>query len=328
MRPFFSRVLDVILRRSRDERLADEVQSHLDLLTDEYVSQGLSLAEARLAARKSFGGVEQMKAVYRDQRGLRIVDELTQDVRYAARLIARDRWFTAATVLALSLGIGASSTMVTLLYGMNLRGLPFHEADEAGRRHRRADALAGRTGAVRESSRRGDLRREASPASPPKSIRRSTSATTRSGTEQFGGTFLSHNTFALLRERPMLGRDFLPEDDRAGAAAVVIIGHRLWTDRYGSDPAVIGRTVRANGESATIIGVMPEGFSYPIETQVWRPLASLPAHPATGRLAASGRGSSAAWPTASPVSRRRPSWPRSCRRSRPFPTRIARGARS
>jgi hypothetical protein len=147
MRALISRLLESVRRRSRDRRLDDEVQAHLDQLADEFVAGGMTREDARLAARKSFGGVDQMKAVYRDQRGFRIIDELTQDVRYAVRLIARDRWFTAATVLALALGIGASSTMVTLLYGMNLRGLPFHEAEQLV--GVTGEPLAGRTGAVR-----------------------------------------------------------------------------------------------------------------------------------------------------------------------------------
>ena len=95
-------------------------------------------------------------------------------------------------------------------------------------------------------------------------------------TDQFAGMFISHNGFALLGVQPMLGRDFTQADDRVGASPVVIIGHRVWTDRYGSNPGVIGRTVRANGQPVTVIGVMPEGFTYPIDQQVWRPLAAMP----------------------------------------------------
>ena len=276
MRALISRLLEAVRRRSRDRRLDDEVQAHLDQLADEFVAGGMTREDARLAARKSFGGVDQMKAVYRDQRGFRIIDELTQDVRYAVRLITRDRWFTAATVLALSLGIGATATMVTILYSMNIRGLPFYDAP----------SLVGVTGeptrgqggqvpfAVFEAWRAASRSFVglAGEADAPINLGDETHAT-----DQFGGTFVSHNTFALLRERPVLGRDFLPDDDRRDAPAVVVIGYRIWTDRYGSDPAVIGRTVRANGETATIVGVMPEGFRYPVDSQVWRPLASFPA---------------------------------------------------
>jgi putative ABC transport system permease protein len=273
---FLSRLLDVVLRRSRDRALADEVQTHLDLLTDEYVAHGMAPEDARLAARRAFGGVEQMTAAYRDQRGLRIVDELTQDARYAARLIARDRWFTAATVLALALGIGVSSTMITLIYSMNFRGLPFHDAAAlVGITAEPTRSQGGRVPfAVFEAWRSASRSFAAIAAEVDSPINLGDEDR---ATDQFAATFVSYNTFALLGERPMHGRELLPEDDRRGAAAVVILGYRVWTDRYGSDPTVIGRAVRANGEAATIIGVMPEGFMYPVESQMWRPLSSFPA---------------------------------------------------
>ena len=276
MPTFISRLLDVVLRRQREARLAEELQAHLDLLTDEYVARGMSPADARLAARKSFGGVEQVKHVYRDQRGFRMLDELVQDSKYAVRLILKDRWFTTATVVALALGIGATATVGSILYCMNFRGLPFANpaalvaiGGEPNRSHggqvsytvfdgwrSSARAIAGMAAYAGVPINLGDE---------------------RLGTEQFAGTFISHNGFALLGERPVLGRDFIADDDRKGAPAVVIIGYRVWTDRYGSDPSIIGRAVRANGEPATIIGVMSDGFRFPIDSQVWQPFTSLPA---------------------------------------------------
>ena len=276
MRTFFSRLLNPLRRRARDRRLDHEVQTHLDLLADEFVAGGMTRDEARLAARKSFGGVDQMTAAYRDQRGFRIIDELTQDVRYAIRLSARDRWFTVATVVALALGISATSTLVTILYCMNFRSLPFHEARSlVGITGEWTRAQGGRIpfgifDAWRSASRSFEVM--AAEADSPINLGDEGRAT-----DQFGGTYLSFNGFAMLRERPVLGREFLREDDRPGAAPVVIIGYRLWTDRYGADPGVIGRSVRVNGEPATIVGVMPDGFAYPVNTQIWRPLAALPA---------------------------------------------------
>jgi predicted permease len=272
---FISRLLDLVFRRQRDDRLSEEVQAHLDLLADEHIARGMSPAEARLAARKAFGGVDQIKEAYRDQRGFPLVDGLIQDTKYALRMIARDRWFTAAAVVALALGIGVSSTMLTLLYSMNFRGLPFDEsAALVGVAGEPTRALGGRVpfavfDAWRSASR--SFSGMSAEADAVINLGDDTKAA-----DQFAGTFISHNGFALLRERPILGRGFRPEDDRPGAPPVVIIGHRVWTDRYGSDPEVIGRTVRANGQSATVIGVMPEGFMYPIDQQVWRPLAAMP----------------------------------------------------
>ena len=275
MRTWLSRLVDVVLRRSREDRLGDEVESHLQMLADEHVARGLSPADARLAARKAFGGVDQMKERYRDQRGLPLVDSLLQDIRYALRLIARDRWFTAATVLALALGIGVTSTMMTLLYGMNFRGLPFHEAGRLVNVSGEVVRGAGRQlpfavfDAWRSSSR--SFAAMSAEIQTPINLGDEVNAT-----DQFGGTYVTREVFAVLAVRPQLGREFRAEDERPGAPAVVIIGHRLWRDRYGADPGVIGRSVRANGEPATIIGIMPDGFTYPVDTQVWQPMSALP----------------------------------------------------
>lgn len=281
---FWQRLLDVVLRRGREERLSQEIQAHLDLLADEHVARGMSPGEARLAARKSFGGVDQLKEVYRDQRGFRLVDELGQDIRYAVRLIARDRWFTAAAVVALALGIGVSSTMVTILYSMNFRGLPFDQASALvavsgePNRAQRGNIPFALFQAWRSGSR--SLSGLAAQLETPVNLGDEVNAT-----DQFAGTFISHDGFAVLGERPVLGRGFRPDDDRPGAPQVLVIGYRVWTDRYGSDPSIIGRNIRANGQPATVIGVMPQGFMYPIESQVWRPLGAMPvmSTPAAGQ---------------------------------------------
>ena len=273
-RAWWSRALDVVRSGRREERLSKEMQAHLELLADDFVAQGLSPADARLAARKAFGGVDQVKERYRDQRGFPLVDGLIQDARQSLRLIARDRVFSAAVVAALAVGIGATSTVASLLYGMNFRGLPFENAGE----------LVGIT---------GDTTRTLGQRIPIP-VFEAWRATSRSftglsgeadavvnigddenATDRFAGIFVSHSSFSLLGVRPILGRDFRADDDRAGAPPVAIIGFRMWSDRYGSDPAVLGRTIRANGQPVTVIGVMPQGFTYPIDQQVWRPLAAM-----------------------------------------------------
>jgi predicted permease len=196
-------------------------------------------------------------------------------VRYALRLIARDRWFTAATVFALALGIGVTSTMATLIYCMNFRGLPFRDAHQlVGIGGEPSRAIGGQVPfAVFEAWRSASRSVAAMTAEVDRPINLGDDV---HATDQFGGTFLTHEIFEILGERPVLGREFRADDERPGADQVAIIGYRLWADRYGLDPAVIGRTVRANGQPTTVIGVMPEGFAYPIETQVWRPLSALP----------------------------------------------------
>ena len=89
--------------------------------------------------------------------------------------------------------------------------------------------------------------------------------------EQAQGTWLTANTFGVLRQPPLLGRDFVAGDERPGAEPVVIIGHGIWKNRYGSDPGVLGKSLRVNGQPATIVGVMPEGMKFPDNTEIWAP---------------------------------------------------------
>ena len=93
--------------------------------------------------------------------------------------------------------------------------------------------------------------------------------------ERLRGAFISAHTFGLIGARPALGRDFRAEDDREGATPVVILGHDVWRNRYQSDPMVIGRSIRVNGVAATVIGVMPDGFLFPLRAFAWQPLSAL-----------------------------------------------------
>lgn len=128
MRTFISRMLDVIVRRRREDRLSEEIQAHLDLLVDEHVANGLSPDDARLAARKAFGGVDQAKMRYREQRGLPGVDALLQDVRFAVRVLTRDRAFALTAILVPTTEIAAPTTAVCRLGSCHL-----DVADQASR---------------------------------------------------------------------------------------------------------------------------------------------------------------------------------------------------
>src|SRR5207245_57375 len=95
--------------------------------------------------------------------------------------------------------------------------------------------------------------------------------------EVFSGSFVSANILRVVEERPLLGRDFLPSDEQPGAAPVVILGHSVWVSRYGSDPSIIGRTVRVNYKPATVIAVMSPGFRFPLVDDMWIPLSAMSA---------------------------------------------------
>ena len=189
--------------RDRSEHeLHAELRDHVERQVADHIRAGLSAREARRRVRLEFGGLDQVKEMCRDARGVRWLEETWQDLRFAARLLVKERWFAAAAVLALGLGIGLTSTAFTV--------------------------------------------------------------------------YNTANTFRLLGVEPLLGRDFSPEDDGAGAPAVVMLGHGIWTNRYGADPEVLGRVVRVNDAPATVVGVMPPGFEFPQWAELWQPLSATP----------------------------------------------------
>jgi putative ABC transport system permease protein len=199
---------------------------------------------------------------------------LFQDLQFAVRLLVKDKWFTLVATLALAFGIGVNATVFTFVNAVLIRGLPFPEPDrimavdsfdpvrndtmgvswldyEEWAQARSLTGLAAGTGATMNLSDEGR---------PP---------------ERFGGAYVSGHLFRMLGEAPALGRDFTADDDRPGAAPVVILGSRIFKNRYGADPSVIGRTIRVNEVPAVVIAVMPDGFAFPGTTDLWQPIATM-----------------------------------------------------
>lgn len=276
MRTLLARIRGFFSRRERDARLDEEVQAHLDALTGDYLRRGMTNNQARLAARRAFGAVEPMKEIYRDQGTFTVLWACARDARFAVRLLIKERWFTAAAVLALALGIAANNTVFALVNGLLLRDLPFADPDRvmtisssvggAGRANAGISyldlqdwAAAQRTfdglGAVTETS----MNLADDGATP----------------ERFVGAYVSANAFTIIGRRPVRGRGFDAADDRPGATPAVVLGDVIWRTRYRADPSVIGRTIRINGVPATVIGVMDEGFAFPARSRLWLPLAQL-----------------------------------------------------
>jgi len=200
---------------------------------------------------------------------------LLQDLRFAVRLLVKDRWFTAVAVIALALGIGVNATVFTFVNAVLIRGLPFNDPDRilvVGT----ADARGRQRGSSYQDFE--DWRAATRTFAGLAAYNAQTMNVSDEGRapERFQGPYLSANTFKLIGQAPLLGRDFLPDDDRPGAASVVILGNGIWKNRYGSDPGVIGRSVKVNDVPSTVIGVMAEGFKFPSNADLWLPLAQMP----------------------------------------------------
>jgi hypothetical protein len=196
---------------------------------------------------------------------------LLYDLRFAIRLIVKERWFTAVAVAALALGIGVNATVFTLVNAVLIRGLPFKDSAQLymlGVR-RQTDSRTSQLSHPELQDWRAQTRTFAALAA--FSNTGVNLADDRAVPEQARGTFLTSNAFTVLGQPPLIGRDFTEADERKGAEKVVILGYGIWKNRYGADPAVLGRVLRINGEPSTIIGVMPEGLMFPTESALWMP---------------------------------------------------------
>lgn len=277
-------VLSSLVRRSRFERdMADELRSHLEMRVDTLVASGLAPGAARRHARLEFGSLEAYKDTCRDVRGLTVVDDVRQDVRYACRSFVKNPGFTAIAVLTLALGIGANTAIFSVFDTALLRPLPFHEADRLYVIHegRRSPVNALHFREWRAATRSFEHMALIGPAS--------YTLTGIGDAVRVNAGRATPDLFPTLGVQPVLGRGFRDEEDAPGRDGVVILAHELWTTRFGADRNVIGRTITLDDEPHVIVGVLPADFGLPqmnhlyalavgdVERpQLWKPFAATP----------------------------------------------------
>jgi putative ABC transport system permease protein len=271
----FRRLWYLVRSRRLERDLEDEIALHRALIEEDLARRGGDAAEVAASARRTLGNTALAADEARDAILAPWLRDVAKDVRFAGRMLAKDRRFTAAAVFALGLGIGVNNSVFALINAALIRDLPFAHAerlvgidviDRAGRTLAFSyDEYAAWNGAITTLtgigvSAQGVMNVSDEGLAP----------------ERLRGSFLSGNAFALLQSGPLLGRGFLPEDERPGAPPIVLLGHGVWKSRYGADPAVVGRTIRINNLPTTVIGVMPEGFKFPFVAEAWQPLTASP----------------------------------------------------
>ncbi len=197
---------------------------------------------------------------------------LWSDLRFSVRMLGKNLGLTSIAVFALGLGIGLTTVMFSIVYGALMLGLPFEDPQEilhVERNNLAADIQSMEVSVHdyldwRESQRSfEDLAAF---------FNGTVNVSGPERAERFDGAFITANAFAMLGVQPVRGRLFREGEDRAGAPGVILLGYDVWRDRYGLDESVVGRVIPVNGEQMTVIGVMPDGFHFPIEEQVWVPL--------------------------------------------------------
>ena len=264
-----------VTARQQADDLADEMEFHRQMRADALRRDGVPEAEVSSRTQRALGNELLSRERARDVWIPLWLQDITQDFRFGARMLLKDRRFTIAATLALGLGIGVNNSVFTIMNAALFRPLPFEESE------RLVDPILidaqGRRGPVSYA----DYREWTKSATVFETLAAygfgtfNLSEDSRSA-ERLRGVFVTANTFAMLRVTPFIGRDFTADDDRSGATSVVILSYDLWQSRYGGEPSVVGKTVRINSQPAVVIGVMPRQFAYPATAQAWQPLSAGP----------------------------------------------------
>lgn len=262
-------------RKERERDLERELRSDLELEAAEQRDNGLSAEEARYAAQRAFGNTTVVKEEVREMWGWSSLEQIKQDLRYAARTLRRNLGFTSVALLALALGIGANTSIFSVVNGVLLRPLPFRDPsrlmilDEKWLpRFPHFEATPKDFLGWREQSRAFEQIAAF--------VGVAFNMTSADRPERISGARVSANLPALLGVQPMLGRSFAPEEETEGNDRVVLLGFSLWQRRFGADPRVIGTGVKLNDIEYTIVGVMPASFRFPHDAEIWKPMGFTP----------------------------------------------------
>ena len=274
IRLFFHRLSASFRGRRAEADLGREINAHLQLLEEKFVAEGMSPEEARLAAKRAFGNIEQTKELQRDARSFRWLTGWAMELRLGIRMLLRYPGLTVvgglAMAFAILVGAGvfevvkrATDPVLPLPDGEDIVGLTYWDRVKNNRKPVSShDFLTWRAelttlqdvGAFRLVER--NLAAEGGVAEPVMVAQ------------------ISPAAFRMTRVPPLLGRTLVEADENLGSPAVVVLGYRLWQTRFGGDQGVVGRTVRLGGLQATVVGVMPERFAFPVDDNLWSPLRS------------------------------------------------------
>src|SRR5262245_50652295 len=244
-----------------DADLAEELESHIEMQTEDNIRAGMSPAEARRAAVLKFGGVESIKESYRDQRGVPLFESVLFDLRYAVRQLRRGPGFPAAALVAIALGTGANTAIFSLLNTTILKPPPIADPDQLVVLARTFGSDNAETGGTTSASPALFVHWRAQT-----SVLEDVSAFQNAPMNYTGGDVAellysmqaSAGFFRAFRLPVLHGRTFMPEEDLPNGPRVAVLNKPFWQRRFGGSPGVIGKTVSLNGEPYTIIGVVDE----------------------------------------------------------------------
>ena len=269
LRALFIRLAGLFRKDRRERELADEMESHLQMHIEDNLRTGMSAAEARRQAMIKLGGVEQTKELYRERRGLPLLETFFQDLRFSFRMLRKNPGFTVVVLLTLALGIGATTAIFSVVYGVLLRPLPYTDSS--------------RIMAVFEVNSKGGWSHLADPNFDDfRDQNRSFQAIAKynyyvvsvSGASQPSRTTVasvSPDFLKVLGIQPILGRNFSAGDAKKGAGRATLVSYGYWKQYLGSSPDLSQSHLKIDGAVFSVIGVLPAGFRFPTDVDLWLP---------------------------------------------------------
>ena len=271
LRVFASRLWALFRSRQMDREIDAEISSHLAEATEEYLRQGLSLEEARRAARRSFGGVAQVRELYRETQSFMWLAEAWRDLQYALRTLRKSPAYTSAAAATLALAIAASTVMFSVLDAVLLRPLPYRSPEQLAMVWTEDPAQNLREGRSALWDAEEWQRQSGSFADMATFDTVGTLLTGADGVEQIVGASVSPNLLPLLGLEPLRGRNFTSEEAEQ-RQRVILISHRFWQTRFAGSGGALGATLVLNGVPSEIIGILPAGFQVAnVDADVWEP---------------------------------------------------------
>lgn len=267
---------DLFHVKQSERELDAELQFHVEQQIAANRAAGMSAEDARRAALREFGGVELAKEECRDARGTQMIEQLWQDIRFGSRILRKAPGFTAVAVLALALGIGASTVVFSAFYNLLFNAFAAKDANRL--------VVPVMQDGTQVSTRLSDLDSIQQQNQVFENIIGYTSgiALLRDGlqTHQFYTSSVTADAFEFYGVPPMLGRSILPEDGKPGAPLVFVIDYKTWKEIFNADPMILGKSYTVNGEPRTLVGVMPQRFqAFGVLAQLWMPITWTPNMP-------------------------------------------------
>jgi putative ABC transport system permease protein len=278
------RIRSTLLNEPRDREFQIEIEEHVRLLSERYRRQGMTAEAAMLAARRQFGNTTLLEEDRRSLQILPAIETVRADLTYAVRMLRGNPGFAAAAVVTLALGIGANTAIFSVCYAMLFKPLPYAEPGRIVTLwERQRDGTLGGVAPANFVDWRDASRSFSGMAA----MRASSFASSfilggQGEAARLAGGDVSSSFFSVLGVRFMLGRNFLPEEDRRGGNRVAILSYPAWRDRFGADRAIAGKTITLDDNGYTVVGVLPANFQFGStaaefqarsQPDIWVPLA-------------------------------------------------------